>query len=357
MQLLLLCSMTFNPEGLPLPLTSINGRHIIIWYHNETIFYAHDRHHKTWHHKDSNLKLNAKGKGYTYDYFGFLVSPDGEDRACRIFKPGKNKDGYFTAEDIRAQANHAMDILTRWWPEYEYVFIYDNATTHLKWPDGSLSARKMPRGPSNTFFAEATEFDANRRPVYQSDGKLSKVKIRMGPAQFANGDSQDFYFPDGHSLAGLFKGMDIILQEHGIDTSNIKHATCKNFRCHAHATDCCVRRILFNQRDFVDVDSILETQCKERGFSVAFLPKFHCELNPIEQCWGGKMICTKMLSSLLTRFHSSLFAVSHYSCKDLQLEHIASWMLMLEAWASRKYRGHRVLPEGIMNELLDADIS
>ena len=31
---------------------------------------------------------------------------------------------------------------------------------------------------------------------------------------------------------------------------------------------------------------MLEIHCQEHGFSVIFLPKFHCELNFIEQCWG-----------------------------------------------------------------------
>jgi transposase len=32
--------------------------------------------------------------------------------------------------------------------------------------------------------------------------------------------------------------------------------------------------------------SLLEEACEVRGYSVLFLPKFHCELNFIEQCWG-----------------------------------------------------------------------
>ena len=44
--------------------------------------------------------------------------------------------------------------------------------------------------------------------------------------------------------------------------------------------------ILFNEPDFADVESLLETTCKARGFQVLFLPKFHCELNFIEWCWG-----------------------------------------------------------------------
>jgi transposase len=34
------------------------------------------------------------------------------------------------------------------------------------------------------------------------------------------------------------------------------------------------------------VESLLETLRKAEGFEVMFLPKFHCELNFIEQCWG-----------------------------------------------------------------------
>lgn len=44
--------------------------------------------------------------------------------------------------------------------------------------------------------------------------------------------------------------------------------------------------MLYNEPDFKNVDSILEADAKARGFQILFLPKFHCELNFIEQCWG-----------------------------------------------------------------------
>jgi len=44
--------------------------------------------------------------------------------------------------------------------------------------------------------------------------------------------------------------------------------------------------MLYNEPDFIKVESLLETACKAHGFGVLFIPKFHCELNFIEQCWG-----------------------------------------------------------------------
>ncbi|KAJ7348577.1 hypothetical protein DFH08DRAFT_625428, partial [Mycena albidolilacea] len=56
---------------------------VIIWYHDESIFYAHDRRHKTWYHKDSPAKPYPKGEGYSFmvaDYFssdfGWLRDPN-----------------------------------------------------------------------------------------------------------------------------------------------------------------------------------------------------------------------------------------------------------------------------------------
>ena len=78
----------------------------------------------------------------------------------------------------------------------------------------------------------------------------------------------------------------MILEEKGfVDVSKLR-AQCKDFKCAKGATNCCCHRILYNQPDFVDVKSNLEIICEARGFQVIFLPKFHCEINFIEQRWG-----------------------------------------------------------------------
>ena len=132
----------YNPE---------TGCCMIAWFHNESIFYAHDRRRKSWYHKDAPAKPYTKGDGaslvvanFVSADFGWLKSPDG-NTARRVMRPGKNKDGYFTSDDINEQAQAAMDILTKHFPDFNHSFFYDNAPSHQKRPEGSLSAHHMPK--------------------------------------------------------------------------------------------------------------------------------------------------------------------------------------------------------------------
>jgi hypothetical protein len=187
------------------------------------------------------------------------------------------------------QSQRAMDILKRYYPDEDHILIFDNATTHLKRPEGALSARNMPKftpkegtnwGPETNLIGE------NGKPVHASDGKVVKIKIHMADASFSDGSAQELYYPADHPRAGTFKGMSVILEERGLEKESKLKAQCKDFKCVAGATDCCCRRALYSQPDFIQVKSKLEVLCKSQGFQVLFLPKFHCELNFIEQCWG-----------------------------------------------------------------------
>ena len=138
-------------------LPSREGKRVIAWFHNESVFYAHDRRKKGWYHKDASVKPYTKGEGaslmianFISADFGWLTSPDGKRSARRLFKPGKNHDGYFSNEDIIEQADEAIDILKECYPEFDHVLIYDNATTHLKRAEDVLSARKMPKRHAQT---------------------------------------------------------------------------------------------------------------------------------------------------------------------------------------------------------------
>jgi hypothetical protein len=226
--------------------------------------------------------------------YGWLRSPDGKEEARVLFKAGKNREGYFTNDDILNQANRAMDILEKYYPDEDHVLVFDNASTHQKRPDGALSARRMPKRTSTVeknWGVEVNVHGDNGQPVYGPDGKILKHKVKMVDATFADGTPQSLYFDASHEKAGLFKGMAVILEERGLVKESQLRAECKKFQCPKPSgpdgmAQCCCRRVLYDQPDFTEVESLLETTCKARGFEVLFLPKFHCELNFIEQCWG-----------------------------------------------------------------------
>ena len=135
-------------EIIPLILT-LSTPHVVIWFHDKSIFYAHDRQRTHWIHQDETPMPYAKGEGALFMVSDF-VSADygwlchGSLMARVMLKPRKNRDGYFTNEDILHQATAAMDILSTHFPNDHHIFVFDNATIHCKQSEDSPSALKMP---------------------------------------------------------------------------------------------------------------------------------------------------------------------------------------------------------------------
>ena len=126
--------------------------------------------------------------------------------ACIVFKPGKNHDGWFSANDLLNQVECAIDIfegLTKGWAQG--LFLFDNAPSHQKCAENALSACWMPKG------------------AYSHPSQLARHSILSGPKRgwtrfqgsthmcnswFPNNKPQLFYFPDDHpTMPGWFKGM------------------------------------------------------------------------------------------------------------------------------------------------------
>ncbi|KAH9952405.1 hypothetical protein BGW80DRAFT_1452516 [Lactifluus volemus] len=207
------------------------GRPIVGWVHDESIFYAHDRRQTAWYHKDATAKPYAKGEGVSLmvaDFvsadYGWLRSPDGKESARVVFRPGKNREGYFTNEDILAQVDRAMAILSRYYPDEDHYFIYDNASTHLSRSADALSATKMPKNPSKpekNFGVLIDVVGLDGRQIHGPDGKILKQKVQMRNGIF-DGREQEFYYPKGHEKPGIFK-------ERGYDVSKKKAQCGKSF--------------------------------------------------------------------------------------------------------------------------------
>lgn len=108
----------------------------------------------------------------------------------------------------------------------------------------------MPKNPpkKNNWGIEITACNTAGNPVYNADGSLTKVKIKMADGQFADGTLQPLYFPEGHPQARIFKGIEKILEECGYQNASKLHAQCgKSFLCVDQTPDWCCRCILFNQ--------------------------------------------------------------------------------------------------------------
>ena len=70
---------------------------------------------------------------------------------------------------------------------------------------------------------------------------------------------------------GTVKGMRLVLQERGVD---VKGMTADK-----------MREILTSHVDFSSQMTIVEEVVHDQGHICLFLPKYHCELNPIERNW------------------------------------------------------------------------
>jgi hypothetical protein len=122
---------------------------------------------------------------------------------------------------------------------------------------------------------------------------------------------------------------------------------------------------VYNEPDFVNVKTILEKNCNARGFKVLFLPKFHCELNFIEQCWGfAKRIYRlnpessredalerNMLAALEAVPLKSMRKFANRSRRFMDACDIHGLNGRQAAWTAKVYKGHRAIPINIMEEL------
>lgn len=112
--------------------------------------------------------------------------------------------------------------------------------------------------------------------------------LRMRSTTLPNSEHQLFYFPEDHpSMPGWFKGMEVIIWERGLWPEGDVLSQCPGFHCPPGHADCCCWRILFLQPNFVSQKPQLQELIESCGHLCDFYPKYHCELNFIEQYWGA----------------------------------------------------------------------
>ncbi|CAK5267995.1 unnamed protein product [Mycena citricolor] len=297
--------------------------------------------HQSQVHEKESAAIKAKGEGvslmigrYVSPDYGWLKArtpgPDGSlDDAEVVLRPGKARDGYQTNEDILKQATHAMNTLDR-----------------------DYHALKMTLGPSANFNKVKT------------DGVSKCVRMRDG--RFQDGSPQCLYQADGK-----FKGTKALIIERRAKGHNLPdpdarnrvtnkkpHLECTNFSCRYNdMQDCCLKKMLYLEPDFQAQKSQLEEHCEARGYEVIFFPKYHPELNFIEQCWGYAKCVYRMLPE--STKEADLIRNVNHALKSVPLESMRRFATRSSrfadayfrglngaeaAWTNKKYRGHRTLP-------------
>jgi hypothetical protein len=166
------CDENGNPlsTGFPIPQSHGQPQQLILITHDESTFYQNDERHNHWALRDAQDPPKPKGNGQSIMVSDFMTVEWGwlqdgprciqllfysnptqdllfNSEACILIKPGKNRDGYFTNEDLVTQVDCAIDIFnTKTSGSVQGLWMFDNAPNHMKRAANALSAREMPKG-------------------------------------------------------------------------------------------------------------------------------------------------------------------------------------------------------------------
>ncbi|KAJ3553708.1 hypothetical protein NP233_g12583 [Leucocoprinus birnbaumii] len=117
------------------------------------------------------------------------------------------------------------------------------------------------------------------------------------------------------------------------------------------------------QDDFINQESMLERVIRDAGHECIFLPKFHCEMNPIEMYWGWVKFRYRQVPKPTFEDAKKAAIDAFDACPvDVIRRFInRSWRFMsayrlgltgkAAAWAVRKQKGHRAVSNAAMMHL------
>ncbi|EGN99221.1 hypothetical protein SERLA73DRAFT_152883 [Serpula lacrymans var. lacrymans S7.3] len=255
-------------------------KEVIANWHDECCFHGNDFKSHAYLLLGQQM-LQRKGKGRIIHVSGFINSKDGHlvlhndngdivEEAREIIYPGANGDAWWDTEQLLKQVKQAIGQCRSskqsangdaWWDTEQLLkqvkqAIQISETMH---PDCALKASEMNK--SNGGKQRDTVIPESNSTI-EHRGKVQKMTL-----------------PNGQP-----KGLQHILEEHRFNVQKLR-AKCSPV-CPWENEDCCMARLLSKQDDFINQPSMLETLIKGAGHECIFLPKFHCELNPIEMYWG-----------------------------------------------------------------------
>ena len=236
-------------------------RNLVLIFHDESIFHSNDDQGWMWGEK-GKIILKPKGQGrgimvsdFIDEHNGYLALtdaeyeqgkqtyPDLQQQARKLLKYGAEFEGYWNSDKFLEQVEAAIKIAKVKYAsdQFNVLWFFDHSSGHTAFAEDALNASRMNVKPGG------------KQPIMHDT--------------VYNGKSQRMVLRDGTP-----KGMKLVLQERGVDVSGMK------------AED--MRLALQQMHDFKYEKTKLESLLATNGYRGFFIPKFHCELNPIERVWA-----------------------------------------------------------------------
>ena len=251
-----------NYTNLEQPSPDIIDKTIVI-FHDESTFHANEYQATFWGEKGTTvMRPKSRGSGIMVSDFieennGYLALTQAEydeakksDSSAKMYARqllefGENKEGYWTSDKFISQIRSAVKIANIKYPKssgYKIVWMFDHSSCHAAMADDSLDVNHMNVNPGG-------------KQRVMRDGWWGGKPQKM---------------TDAH---GVPKGLKRVLEERGINTARLNQAQ--------------MRELLGSHPDFKYEKSRIERLLTEEyGHIVYMIPKFHCELNPIERVWA-----------------------------------------------------------------------
>lgn len=239
----------------------------------------------------------------------------------KIIYPGKNHYGWWDLVQLMDQIQHAIDIFKFLHPDKVRIWLFDCSSAHEDLAEDALNVNNMNVNPGGKqWHLHTTTIPTNNPPPKPG-------------CPDTQGQLQEMVYTADHSdpkLQGQPKGMKAVLQgqksvwdelmsrckgkvvgkckeclksqakkdaERWVAEAEVmgqEDLLAEDNITQAHAPEssepvsnwCCMHRVLSLQDDFANEKPMLQHYVEGRRHICMFLPKFHCELNPIERLWG-----------------------------------------------------------------------
>jgi hypothetical protein len=335
----------YDDETLePIPPTLAPGeKELVLVPQDECIVHTNDSPRRAWL-KGDQQPLKKKGNGRGIHICGWICETTGrlklseeqvkaqallpEDQrlkvtdSTKIIYPGKNHDAWWDLPQLMDQMKHAIDIFEHLHPDKVAIWLFDCSSAHEGLAKDALNVNNMGVRPGG----KQSHLRDTIIPLNNPPPKPNRPDMR--------GQPQQMVYPSDHpdeKLRGLPKGMKVVLQERESVWDQLTDrckgkapvGKCKDCTKSQAKKDaerrvaeaeamgqedtvaeedisrsqepetielkndwCCMYRVLSLQEDFANEKSMLQHYIEGRGHICMFLPKFHCELNPIEMVWG-----------------------------------------------------------------------